>query len=87
MQERGEQRDRCRVLDALRETMLGPGTPRIIRAGLPDRGALVVVEGLRLAAIFGLSPSQLTTLCVNCGGHPPAGFACLACGTRPQMIR
>jgi transcriptional regulator with XRE-family HTH domain len=34
----------------------------------------------QLAAIFGLSPSQLTTRCANCGGHPPAGFACLVCG-------
>ena len=33
----------------------------------------------RLAAIFGISPSQLTTRCANCGGHPPAGFACLTC--------
>jgi transcriptional regulator with XRE-family HTH domain len=34
----------------------------------------------RLSSIFGISPQQLTTRCVNCGGHPPAGFACLACG-------
>ena len=34
----------------------------------------------RLAAIFGISPRQLTTRCTNCGGHPPTGFACLACG-------
>ena len=25
----------------------------------------------RLATIFGISPSQLTALCANCGGHPP----------------
>jgi transcriptional regulator with XRE-family HTH domain len=37
----------------------------------------------RLAAIFDVSPRQLTTRCVNCGGHPPAGFACLACGAAP----
>jgi transcriptional regulator with XRE-family HTH domain len=37
----------------------------------------------RLAAIFGVSPSQLTTRCVNCGGRPPAGFACLTCGAMP----
>ena len=36
----------------------------------------------RLAIIFGVSPSQLTTQCANCGGHPPAGFACLICGAR-----
>jgi hypothetical protein len=37
----------------------------------------------RLAAIFGVSSWQLTTRCANCGGHPPAGFTCLACGARP----
>lgn len=37
----------------------------------------------RLAAIFGVSPPQLTTRCVNCNGQPPAGFACLACGAAP----
>jgi hypothetical protein len=26
---------------------------------------------------------QLTTRCANCHGHPPAGFACLACGAIP----
>ena len=45
-QERGEHRNRGRVLNSLRETMLGPGAPRIVRAGLPDRGALLVAEGL-----------------------------------------
>jgi transcriptional regulator with XRE-family HTH domain len=35
----------------------------------------------RLAAIFGVSPGRLTARCANCGGQPPAGFACLACGT------
>jgi transcriptional regulator with XRE-family HTH domain len=34
----------------------------------------------QLAAIFGLSPALLTTRCANCSAHPPAGFACLACG-------
>jgi transcriptional regulator with XRE-family HTH domain len=34
----------------------------------------------RLAAIFSLSLAQLTARCANCGGHPPAGFACLTCG-------
>ena len=38
----------------------------------------------RLAAIFGVSPAHLTTRCANCGGHPPAGFACLTCGAGPQ---
>jgi hypothetical protein len=38
----------------------------------------------RLAAIFSVSPSLLTTRCANCGGLPPTGFACLTCGARPQ---
>ena len=38
------------------------------------------VEVTRLGGIFGVSPQQLTTQCANCGGHPPAGFACLTCG-------
>ena len=38
----------------------------------------------RLAAIFGVSRSQLATRCANCGGYPPAGFACLTCGARSQ---
>ena len=38
----------------------------------------------RLAAIFGLSPAELTTWCANCGGHPPAGSACLTCRARLQ---
>jgi hypothetical protein len=39
-----------------------------------------VAEVKQLADIFGVRPSQLTTRCANCEGHPPAGFACLACG-------
>ena len=38
----------------------------------------------RLATIFGVSSSQLTMECANCGGRPLAGFACLTCGARPQ---
>jgi transcriptional regulator with XRE-family HTH domain len=34
----------------------------------------------RLADFFGIKAWQLTTRCVNCGGHPPTGFACLTCG-------
>ncbi len=49
----------------------------------------------RLAAIFGVSPRQLTTQCTNCNGQPPTGFACMACGaalgghrsTRPSNVR
>ena len=38
----------------------------------------------RLAGIFGVSARQLTTRCTNCGGVPPTGFACLACGAGLQ---
>jgi transcriptional regulator with XRE-family HTH domain len=41
----------------------------------------------QLAAIFGVSPSQLMIRCANCGGRPPAGFACLACGATPASDR
>jgi transcriptional regulator with XRE-family HTH domain len=44
-------------------------------------------ELTRLAAIFGVAPSKLTTRCANCDGHPPAGFACLACGATPGSHR
>jgi transcriptional regulator with XRE-family HTH domain len=40
-------------------------------------------EVKRLAAIFGVPPEHLTTWCAHCGGHPPAGFAGLACGATP----
>jgi transcriptional regulator with XRE-family HTH domain len=46
-----------------------------------------VDEVEQLAAIFGVSPWQLTTGCANCGGHPPTGFACLACGAVPDSDR
>ena len=37
-------------------------------------------EVRQLAAIFGVPSGKLTAQCANCGGHPPEGFACLACG-------
>ena len=66
--------------------------------GWPSNSTVCAAEGHRngrqrgfttqeveqLAAIFGVSPRQLTMRCANCAGHPPAGFACLACGARPQ---
>jgi hypothetical protein len=66
--------------------------------GWPSNSTVCAAEGRRdgrqrgfttqeveqLAAIFGVSPSQLTTRCANCGGHPPAGFACLYCGAGPR---
>lgn len=41
----------------------------------------------QLAAIFGITPAQLTTRCATCGGHPPAGYACLTCGSAPRNSR
>ena len=37
-------------------------------------------EVRQLAAIFGVTPWQLTARCENCNGHPPNRFTCLACG-------
>jgi hypothetical protein len=34
----------------------------------------------QLAAIFGITSAQLLTRCATCGGQPPPGYACLACG-------
>ena len=51
--------------------------------GWPATATVCAAEGHRLAAIFGISPSQLTTRCANCHVQPPAGFACLACGATP----
>ena len=65
--------------------------------GWPNASTVCAAEGHRdgrqrgfttnkveqLATLFGVCSSQLTTRCVNCGGHPPAGFACLACGATP----
>ena len=69
--------------------------------GWPNASTVCAAEGHRdgrqrgftteeirqLAALFSVCPSQLTTRCVNCGGHPPAGFACLACGAIPASDR
>jgi hypothetical protein len=35
----------------------------------------------QLATIFGVPARQLLTRCATCGGQPPPGYACLACGT------
>ena len=37
-------------------------------------------EVRQLGAIFGVPSGQFTAQCANCNGHPPAGYACLACG-------
>jgi hypothetical protein len=42
--------------------------------------AFAITEVQKLAAIFGISPWQLTTRCANCNSQPPPGYACLACG-------
>ena len=42
-------------------------------------------EVRRLAEIFSVPQSQLTTRCVNCDGNPPTGFACLACKARKDI--
>jgi hypothetical protein len=39
-------------------------------------------EVQRLADIFSVKTSQLTTRCAHCCGYPPPGFACLTCGAR-----
>lgn len=52
------------------------------RRGGRQRG-FTAREIKRLAAIFDISPWQLTARCLNCGGHPPTGFSCLACGAAP----
>ncbi|HET9974573.1 MAG TPA: hypothetical protein VFQ68_40520 [Streptosporangiaceae bacterium] len=35
----------------------------------------------QLAALFDITPQQLLTRCATCAGHPPPGYACLACET------
>ena len=45
--------------------------------------AVTRTEIHRLAAIFGIPARQLLTQCATCGGHPPPGYACLACGAVP----
>ena len=62
--------------------------------GWPNASTVCAAEGHRngrqrgftageirqLAAIFGITPWQLTAQCENCNGRPPNGFSCLACG-------
>ena len=42
-------------------------------------------EVQQLAAIFGVTPWQLTARCENCNGRLPNGFSCLACGATPTI--
>jgi hypothetical protein len=72
----------------LGELMGWPSTSTVCAAeghrGDRQRGS-TIGEIRQLAAIFDVCPPQLTAQCATCGGHPSAGFACLACGagTRP----
>ena len=71
----------------VRELMGWPGNSTVCAAEGRRNGrqrGFTTQEVERLAAIFGVSPSQLTTRCANCAGQPPAGFACLTCGARLQ---
>ena len=81
MQECGEQRDRGRVLNALRETLADPGAPRVVRAGLPDRGAVLVAEGLPGAVTGRARPVRPSRR------RPPRGTGGRACGTRDGTTR
>jgi hypothetical protein len=64
--------------------LMGWPTTATVCAAEGHRGGrqrgFTAAEVTRLAGIFGVSPGQLITLCANCGGQPPAGFACLTCG-------
>jgi transcriptional regulator with XRE-family HTH domain len=39
-------------------------------------------EVQRLAATFNVPTRQLIKRCAGCEGHPPVGFACMACGAQ-----
>jgi hypothetical protein len=69
-------------------SLMGWPSPSTVCAAEGHRGgrqrAFKPGETDRLAAIFGVPPHELTTACVTCGGHPPAGYACLACGTAAE---
>jgi hypothetical protein len=65
--------------------LMGWPTPSTVCAAEGHRGSrqrgFTTAEITQLAAIFATTPQQLTTRCATCGGHPPAGFACLTCRT------
>lgn len=72
------------TVEKLAELMCWPSPSTVCGAegSRPGRQRRFTVDEVgRLADIFGVSPEQLNTRCVNCGGQPPVGFACLACGT------
>jgi len=64
--------------------LMGWATPSTVCAVEGHRGdrqrGFTVDELMRLSAIFDVPVWRLVTRCENCGGCPPAGFACLSCG-------
>jgi hypothetical protein len=64
--------------------LMGWQTPSTVCAAEGRRGgrqrAFTPDEVRRLGLIFGLPSWKLTTVCAQCDGNPPPGFACLACG-------
>lgn len=64
--------------------LMGWPTPSTVCAAEGRRGGrqrgFTTDEVRRLGVIFGVPPGKLTTVCANCDGYPPAGFACLICG-------
>jgi hypothetical protein len=71
--------------------LMGWQTPATVCAAEGYRSSyqrrFTVGEVEKLAAIFAVTPEQLNTRCVNCGGHPEAGFACLRCGAATPLSR
>ena len=67
--------------------LMGWPSPSTVCAAEGRRGGrqrrFTASEIERLAAVFGISAWRLMARCVNCGGCPPLGFACLACGATP----
>ena len=73
---------------------------RVTSAGHPVQRGVIVNREIRnrvenvplhfvvvLASIFGVSLSDLMTEaedCARCGGEPPAGFTCRACGAEGE---
>ncbi|MGH3192419.1 MAG: helix-turn-helix domain-containing protein [Streptosporangiaceae bacterium] len=84
-------RQRHRWSQAELGDLMGWPSPSTVCAAEGRRGdrqrGFTAEEVSQLAVIFDVPASQLTTRCATCGGHPPAGFACLACGATPGSAR
>jgi hypothetical protein len=84
-------RQRNRWTQARLGELMGWPSPSTVCAAEGHRGhrqrGFSPAEVQQLAAIFGTTAGQLTTRCATCGGHPPAGFACLACAGTPGRGR